>query len=92
MNRKTAERDYERRDDGYDVIRTNLDRAQQGRDMCADAHNGCHYLAYESYEVGLVDALTNLMHYARRYEIAFEDALSLARAHHDHESTIGWED
>lgn len=72
--------------------RTNLDRAINGRDMAALALTGSNHLAYEDYEEGLTDALANLMHFARRYEIDFEAKLSLARGHHSAESAYGWDD
>ena len=73
-------------------MRTNLQRAENGRDMAALALNGSHYMALEDYESGLVDALTNLMHFARRYEIDFEEALSSAEFHHREEREFGWDE
>lgn len=72
--------------------RTNLDRALNGRDMAALAATGSSYLAYEDYEAGLVDALANLMHFARRYEIDFDAELDRARMHHDAEKDTLWDE
>lgn len=76
------------RKQGY--ARTILDRALNGRDMAALALTGSSYMAIEDYETGLVDALANLMHFARRYEIDFDDHLAQARRHHDAEKSTGW--
>ncbi len=73
-------------------MRTNLDRATGGRDIAALAATGGHHLALEDYESGLVDALTNLLHFARRYDIDFDAELSLAREHHEVEATWDWDE
>jgi hypothetical protein len=79
--------------DGYGCYeRTNLDRALNGRDMIALALTSSHYAAFEDYETGLVDALANLLHFARRYEIDFEEALADARDHHNTEKLSGWDE
>lgn len=72
--------------------RTTLGRALNGRDLAALALNGTGWMAIEDYEAGLVDALVNLMHYARRYEIDFADAARQAVDHHDAESRFGWDE
>jgi hypothetical protein len=75
-------------------MRTNLDRALNGRDMAASAlkndGEGAD-MALEDYEIGLVDALANLLHFARRYEIDFDDALRIARSHHQAEQFYAWD-
>jgi hypothetical protein len=95
---RKEQQDYQRderdeRYDGFEVERTNLDRVLNARDMVALATTGTLYLEpfYEDYEDGLVDALTNLMHFARRYEIDFAQALLVARRHHEVEAQEGWE-
>lgn len=73
-------------------MRTILDRALNGVDLAHAALGGdATSLAPEDYETGLVDALTNLMHMARRYDIDFDAKLDEARHHHDVESTYAWE-
>jgi hypothetical protein len=77
----------------YDTAgRTNLQRAENGRDMAASAATGTQYIALEDYESGLVDALTNLMHFARRCEIDFDVELEKAREHHAVEAGFGWDE
>lgn len=71
--------------------RTLLDRALNGRDMAALALTGTGHMAVEDYESGLCDALTNLMHFARRYEIDFDGELALARFHFEAESATPWD-
>lgn len=73
-------------------MRTNLERALNGRDIAALAANGGEYLALEDYETGLVDALANLLHFARRYAIDFDEALFMARRHHTEESRFNWDE
>ena len=101
MDRKTAETDHDRhgarllRDVDYDGVsagRTVLERAVNGRDICALALTGSAYMAYEDYESGLVDALANLMHFARRYELNFEQGLARARRHHRDEAECDWDE
>lgn len=70
--------------------RTNLDRALNGREIAVLALNGSEHMALEDYETGLVDALANLMHFARRYEIDFDSSLDSARMHHDAEKRTPW--
>lgn len=73
-------------------MRTILDRALNGVDLAHAALGGdATSLAPEDYETGLVDALTNLMHMARRYEIDFDAKLAEARHHHHVESTYPWD-
>lgn len=71
--------------------RTNLDRALNGRDMAALALNGSQHMAVEDYETGLQDALANLLHFARRYDIDFEKELTMARSHHSAEERFEWD-
>lgn len=76
-------------------MRTNEERALNGRDMAESALIGDGEgprMGLEDYESGLVDALANLLHFARRYGIDFEDALRVARDHHEYESAYGWEE
>lgn len=80
------------------VGRTNLDRALNGREIAMDALVDRNALdaptsmAPEDYESGLVDALTNLMHFARRYDLDFDQRLDEARRHHDVEARYAWEE
>ena len=76
--------------DGFGVDRTVLDRALNGRDMAALALTGSCYMAFEDYEAGLTDALANLMHFARRYDIDFGERLAMAERHHAEESRLDW--
>ncbi len=73
------------------ATRTNLERALSARDLAASALNGSRYMALEDYEAGLLEALANLMHFARRYEIDFEQALEEARTRHSAEQRFAWE-
>lgn len=74
------------------VDRTNLDRARNGVDLAHAALGGsATSLAPEDYETGIVDALTNLLHMARRYEIDFDAMLDRARCHHDAEAAFPWD-
>lgn len=80
--------------EGALVMRTNLDRALNGRDMAASALTGDgngERMGLEDYESGLVDALANLVHFARRYEIDFDQALASAQLHHTAEARYEWE-
>lgn len=93
--RKLKEEDYQSRGDVSEdahYARTILDRAQNGRDMAALAATGSSYLAYEDYETGLVDALANLLHFARRYEIDFTEAYDTAYRHFAAERTVAWDE
>ena len=72
-------------------MRTNLDRALNGRDLAASALTGSQHLAVEDYESGLVDALANLLHFARRYDIDFDQALATARDDHAAEALHAWD-
>jgi hypothetical protein len=75
-------------------MRTRLDMALDGRGQAASAlftRDVCaNQMGLEDYEDGLTDALTNLMHFADRYEIDFDLELERARRHHAVESTYGW--
>ena len=76
------------------MSQTNLDRALNGRDLAASALTADgqgDLMGLEDYESGLIDALTNLQHFARRYNIDFDNALRIARNHHDHEKAHDWE-
>lgn len=46
----------------------------------------------EDRESGIVDALTNLMSFARLHEIEFEEALRIARYHAKYEAGFDWND
>lgn len=70
-------------------MRTNLARATNGRDMAESALGG--RMGLEDYEAGLVDALTNLRHFARRYDLDFEEASNQSFVHHRAESQVGWD-
>lgn len=75
-------------------MRTNLDRALNGRDIAQLALKapGFPAMGLEDYETGLVDALANLLHFARRYDLDFDEALRMARSHHAAESQFGWDE
>lgn len=73
-------------------MRTNLDRALNGRDMAESALGPESGMALEDYESGLTDALANLMHFARRYSIDFDVHLNIARRHHDAEKSTPWDE
>ena len=60
-------------------------RALLGRDATAAQ------MGFEDYEAGLIDALVNLMHFADRYGIEFDDELDMARRHFAVESSYGWD-
>lgn len=77
-----------------DVVRagSTLERALNGRDIAALALNRSQHLALEDYETGLVDALANLQHFARRYEIDFDNALAVATRHHAAEARYAWDE
>lgn len=92
--RITKEQDYARIGDQYSPEggRTNLNHALIGRDIAALAATGSGYLAFEDYETGLTDALAELMHFARRYEIDFDHYLETARMHHREEAKYGWDE
>ena len=46
----------------------------------------------EDYESGMVDALTNLMHFADLYNLDFEQQLTRAYTHHKAELEFDWEE
>lgn len=70
--------------------------AQDGREAAAHALLGrdatAEQMGLEDYESGLVDALTNLMHFADRYDISFEQQLTRAYMHHKAEGEFEWEE
>ena len=73
-------------------MRTILDRALNGVDLAHSAIGGeATSLAPEDYESGLCDALVNLMHMARRYDIDFDRQLAIAREHHQCEAAFPWD-
>lgn len=74
------------------MARTNLERAENGRELCALASTGTDRMPPEDLEAGLQDALANLLHFARRYGIDFDQELRLAREHHAVEANYGWGD
>jgi hypothetical protein len=75
---------------------TRLEMAQYGREAAAHALFGrdatAEQMGLEDYESGLVDALTNLMHFADRYLIDFEQQLGRAYGHHVAEKEFEWEE
>jgi hypothetical protein len=75
---------------------TRLEMAQDGREAAAQALLGkdktAEQMGLEDYESGLVDALTNLMHFADRYHLDFEQQLGRAYGHHAAEKEFGWEE
>ncbi len=70
--------------------------AQQGREAAAHALLGrdatAEQMGLEDYESGLVDVLTNLMHFADRYQIDFEAQLGRAYGHRVAEREFDWEE
>lgn len=84
-------------------MRTNLERALNGRDLAAlalgtpdllgeDLGVNAYHLAVEDYETGLIDALTNLRHMARRYDIAFDEAVRTSLENHAAECRFAWDE
>lgn len=75
---------------------TRLEMAQQGREAAAYALLGrdatAEQMGLEDYESGLTDVLTNLMHFADRYDVDFEQQLSRAYKHHAAEVEFEWEE
>jgi hypothetical protein len=69
---------------------------EDGREAAAHALLGrdatAAQMGIEDYESGLTDALTNLMHFADRYEIDFYDRLDSARNHFLVERTYDWDE
>lgn len=57
-----------------------------GRDADADQ------MGLEDYESGLVDALTNLRHFADRYLIDFYEQLDRSYMHYTAEKAYGWDE
>jgi hypothetical protein len=70
--------------------------AQDGREAAAHALLGrdatAEQMGLEDYESGLVDALTNLMHFADRYLIDFNQQLMRAYGHYEAEKEFEWEE
>lgn len=77
-------------------MRTRQDMALNGREQAAHALLGrdasAEQMGFEDYEDGLADALANLMHFADRYGIEFDEELARARRHHAVESTYKWDE
>lgn len=69
--------------------------ALDGKDQAAKAlftrDADAEQMGFEDYEDALCDALTNLMHFAERYNIDFSAALGRADRHFSVESTYDWE-
>lgn len=75
------------------MARSNLERALNGRDLAEQALVNVEEggrMGLEDYEAGLVDALTNLRHFARRYAVDFEEAANQSFVHHRDEAERGW--
>jgi hypothetical protein len=70
--------------------------ARDGRECAAHAllgrDKGAEQMGLEDYESGLVDALTNLQHFAERYGINFDKELTTSRRHYAAERCYGWEE
>ena len=75
---------------------TRAEMALDGREAAARALLGkdktAEQMGLEDYESGLVDALTNLMHFSDRYEINFEEQLSRSYQHYRAEVQFAWEE
>ena len=71
-------------------MRTNTDRALNGRDLAERALGAT--MVSGDYDSGLVDALANLLHFARRYGIDFAAQLQTATDHHTVEATYDWDE
>ena len=75
---------------------TRLEMALAGREAAADALLGrdrdtsTQQMGLEDYETGLVDVLTNLRHYAERYNIEFHEQLDRSYEHYLHEREFDW--
>ena len=73
-------------------MRTNLERALNGRDLAALAMVGPGgNIAEEDFEAALVDALTNLRHFARLHGLDFDGALQQSERHHRAEARSPWD-
>jgi hypothetical protein len=73
-------------------MRTNEERADNGRELAASAYHGGTEIAEQDYREGLVDALTNLMHFARRHDLPFAMACEMAERHHAAEARYPWDE
>jgi hypothetical protein len=71
-----------------------LHMAENGHSLAAKAlfsrDEHAEQMGLEDYEDGLVDALVNLMHFADRYDIDFQEHLDRADRHFRVESTYDW--
>lgn len=73
---------------------TRQEMADSGREVCAQALLGrdahADQMGLEDYESGLTDALTNLRHFADRYEVDFFAQLDRSYKHYLHEREFAW--
>ena len=73
-------------------MRTNLERALNGREIAALALFGPGgSIAERDFEAALVDALTNLRHFARLHGLDFDAALEQSERHHRAEARSPWD-
>ncbi len=75
---------------------TRAHMAAYGREAAAHALLGrdadAAQMGLEDYDTGLVDVLTNLMHFADRYNVSFEEQLARAYMHHEAEGAFDWDE
>lgn len=75
---------------------TRQEMADAGREAAAHALLGrdadAEQMGLEDYESGLVDALTNLRHFADRYQIDFHQHLDRSYEHYLVERQSKWEE
>lgn len=75
---------------------TRQQMAESGREAAAHALLGrdadADQMGLEDYESGLTDALTNLMHFAYRYDVDFQQQLERADSHFEAERKFSWEE
>lgn len=69
-------------------------RADNGRDLAQLALQGSPVpkMHPDDWPSAITDALANLMHFARREGLDFEQALEQARRHHAAEARLAWDE
>ena len=73
-------------------MRTNLERAHNGREIAALAMVGLGgSMAKRDFEVALVDTLTNLRNFARLRDLDFDAAVEQSERHHREEARSPWD-
>jgi hypothetical protein len=74
-------------------VRTNIERALNGQAL-ADSAMGLFSspMQPKDYQDGLVDALTNLRHFARLHDLDFDHAIDTSAMHHREEARFTWDE